>query len=165
MKSNNGMGQISVLSQCFLSPILIANGQMKQGAELLEKARKTMTKNGRKVWHALSEHFLGEINLQIATGPRPALSTVAKNVGFLAKSIPFATKNAEKHFKKTIESLKEIGAVGFLGYPYLSLGLLYKATKKTNQARHCILEAIDIFRACEADEYVKKANEVLESLG
>ena len=124
-----------------------------------------MIKNGRKVWYALSEHFLGELNLHIATGPRPALSTLAKNVGFLARSIPFASKNAEKHFKKTIESLKEMGAVGFLGYPYLSLGLLYKKTKKTRQARQCILEAIEIFRACQADHYVRQANEVLDSLG
>jgi tetratricopeptide (TPR) repeat protein len=159
-----GMGQISVLSQCFLSPILIANGHMKQGVELLEKARKSLINNGRKVWYALSEHFLGEINLQIATGPRPAVSTLAKNLGFLAKSIPFAAKNAERNFKNTIELLKEIDAVGFLGYPYLSLGLLYKATKKTNQARQCISEAIDIFRACEADDYVKQAREVLDSL-
>ncbi|MGV7224272.1 MAG: AAA family ATPase, partial [Nitrospinales bacterium] len=160
----HGMGQISVISQCFLSPILIAKGDMKQGAELLEEARKTMLKNGRKVWYALSEHFLGEMNLQIATGPKPALSTMAKNAGFLIKNIPFATKKAENHFHKTIELLKEIGANGFLGYPYLSLGLLYKFSKKTNQAKQCILEAIDIFRVCEAENYIKQANEVLDSL-
>ena len=160
----HGMGQISLLGQCFLSPILIAKGQMKQGAELLEKARKTMIKNQRRVWYALSEHILGEVNLQIATGPKPALSTMAKNVGFLVKSVPFATKKAEEHFNKAIELLKEIGANGFLGYPYLSLGLLYKYSKRTDQAKQCILEAINIFQECGAEANLKQANETLDSL-
>ena len=160
-----GMGQISVISQCFLSPIMISKGQMRQGSKQLENARQDMVNNGRKVWYALSQHFLGEINLKIATGPRPSLSTLAKNAGFLAKSIPFAIKNAENHFYKTIKLLEEIGAVGFLGYPYLSLGLLYNSSKRTNQAKQCIVEAIDLFRACEAEEYVKQANKLLDSLG
>jgi len=160
----HGMGQISLLGQCFLSPILIAKGHMKQGAELLEKARKTMIKNQRRVWYALSEHILGEVNLQIATGPKPGLSTMAKNVGFLVKSVPFATKKADEHFNKAIELLKEIGANGFLGYPYLSLGLLYKSNKRTDQAKQCILEAINIFQECGAEANLKQANEVLDSL-
>jgi len=160
----NGMGQISVLGQCFLSPILIAKGHMKQGAELLEKARNALIKNQRRVWYALSEHILGEVNLQIATGPKPALSVMAKNVGFLVKSVPFATKKAEEHFNKAIELLKEIGANGFLGNTYLSLGLLYKSSKRTDQAKQCILEAIDIFRDCGAEANLKQANEAFDSL-
>jgi hypothetical protein len=42
--------------------------------------------------------------------------------------------------------------------------LLYKASKRTDQARQSILEAIDIFRECEAEAYLKQANEALESL-
>ncbi len=160
----HGMGQISVLDQCFLSPILIAKGHMKQGAELLEKARKTMIKNQRRVWYALSEHILGEVNLQIATGPKPALSIMAKNVGFLVKSVPFATKKAEEHFNKAVELFKEIGANGFLGLTYLSLGLLYKSSKRTDQAKQCVLEAIAIFRDCGAKANLKQANEVFDSL-
>jgi tetratricopeptide (TPR) repeat protein len=160
----HGMGQISLLGQCFLSPILIAKGHMKQGAELLEKARKTMIKNQRRVWYALSEHILGEVNLQIATGPKPALSIMAKNVGFLVKSVPFATKKAEEHFNKAIELLKGIGANGFLGHTYLSLGLLYKSSKRTDQAKQCILEAINVFQECAAETNLKQANETLDSL-
>jgi tetratricopeptide (TPR) repeat protein len=160
----HGMGQISSLGQCFLSPILIAKGHMKQGAELLEKARKTLIKNQRRVWYALSEHIIGEVNLQIATGPKPALSIMAKNVGFLVKSVPFATQKAEEHFNKAIELLKEIGANGFLGYPSLSLGLLYKSSKRTDQAKQSILEAINIFQECGAEANLKQANEVLDSL-
>jgi class 3 adenylate cyclase/tetratricopeptide (TPR) repeat protein len=160
----HGMGQTHAISQVFLAPILIAKGHMKQGTELLEKARNTLIKNQRRVWYALSEHILGEVNLQIATGPKPALSVMAKNVGFLIKSVPFATKKAEEHFNKAIELLKEIGANGFLGNTYLSLGLLYKSSKRTDQAKQCILEAIDIFRDCGAEANLKQAKEVFDSL-
>jgi tetratricopeptide (TPR) repeat protein len=154
---------MSPICQIFLAPILIAKGDMKQGTELLEKVQENFISNQRRVWYALSEHFLGEVNLQIATGPRPALSVMAKNVGFLVKSVPFATKKAEEHFNKAIELFKEIGANGFLGYPYLSLGALYKASKRTDQARQCILEAINIFQECGAEGWLKQAKEALDS--
>ena len=79
--------------------------------------------------------IFGEVNSQIATGPKPSLSIMAKNIGFLVKNVPFATKKAEEHFNKAIELLKEIGAKGFLGRVYLSLGLLYKASKRSEQAK------------------------------
>ena len=123
---------------------------MQQGAELMEKARKTLISNQRRVFYALSEYILGEVNSQIATGPKPSLSIMAKNIGFLVKNVPFATKKAEEHFNKAIELFKEIGMRGFLGVAYLSLGLLNKATKRTDKARQCILEAINIFQECEA---------------
>lgn len=160
----HGMGQISLISQCFLAPILIAKGHMKQGTELLEKARKTLITNQRRVWYALSEYIFGEVNSQIATGPKPSLSIMAKNIGFLVKNVPFATKKAEEHFNKAIELLKEIGAKGFLGRVYLSLGLLYKASKRSEQAKECILEAINIFQEGEAEVWLKQANEALDSL-
>ena len=137
---------------------------MQQGAELMEKARKTLISNQRRVFYALSEYILGEVNSQIATGPKPSLSIMAKNIGFLVKNVPFATKKAEEHFNKAIELFKEIGMRGFLGVAYLSLGLLYKATKRTDKARQCILEAINIFQECEAEAYLKQANEAFDSL-
>jgi len=89
---------------------------------------------------------------------------MAKNISFLAKTVPFATKKAEQHFKKAIKIFSELGAKGQLGMVYLSLGLLHKSTKKTDQAKQCILEAIDLFKECEADGWLKQANEALVSL-
>jgi len=89
---------------------------------------------------------------------------MAKNIGFLAKNVPFAGKKAEEHFNNAIELYKEIGMKSSLGQAYLSLGLLYKASKRTDQARQCFLEAIDLFEKCEAETYLKQANEALDSL-
>ena len=161
----HGEGEMSAICQYILAPILIAKGQMKQGTELMEKTRKTLLRNQRRVQYALSEYILGEVNLQIATGPKPTLSVMAKNIGFLVKNVPFASKKAEEHFIKAIELLKEIGVKGYLGLSYLSLGLLYKSSKRTDQAKQCILKAIDLFEECEAEVFLKQANDVLDSLG
>ena len=160
----HGLGQMSVICQTFLAPILIAKGDMKQGTELLEKAQETFIRNQRRVWYALSENILGEVNSQIATGPKPSLSIMAKNIGFLVKHVPFAGKKAEEHFNKAIGLFQKIGAKSFLGQAYLSLGLLYKASKRTDQARQCILKAINIFQECKSEVYIKQANEALDSM-
>jgi tetratricopeptide (TPR) repeat protein len=159
-----GVRNLSVVCQYLLAPILIAKGHMQQGTKLLENAQKILISNQRRVNYAASEYILGEVNSQIATGPKPSLSIMAKNIGFLVKSVPFATKKAEEHFNKAMELFREIGMKGFLGQAYLSLGLLYKATKKTDQARQCLLEAINLFQECEAGGWLKQANEALDSL-
>ena len=158
------LGQFYVVSQYYLAPILITKGHMKQGTELMEKAQEALIKNQRKIHYALSEHILGEVNLQIATGLKPSLPIMVKNIGFLVKNFPSATKSAEEHFNRALEVLKEMGAVGLLGPIYLSLGTLFKATKRTRQARKIILEAIEIFQKSEAKFYLKQANEALRSL-
>ena len=88
---------------------------------------------------------------------------MVKNISFLVKNVPFATKKSEKHFSKAIELFKRFGSKSYLGQTYLGLGSLYKATKRTDQAKQCILKAVDIFQECEAYGFLEQANEVLNS--
>jgi tetratricopeptide (TPR) repeat protein len=141
-----GLEQFSVKCQHFLAQILIAKGRLQQGTNLLENAQTTLLRNQRRLQYAQTEYILGKVNSQIATGPKPSLSVIAENIGFLVKTVPFASKKAEEHYNKAIEIFKNVGAKGFLGQAYLSLGLLYKASKRTHKARQCILEAIEIFK-------------------
>jgi tetratricopeptide (TPR) repeat protein len=158
-------GELSVSLYLILAPVLIAKGQMKRGLRMLEDAQRALIKNQRRRLYAMSEHILGYVYSQIATGPTPAFSIMAKNIGFLVKNVPFAGKKAEEHLNKAIELFREIGANGKLGAVYLDLGLFYKARKKNQQARGCISEAIRFFEECEADVFLKQAKEVFESLG
>jgi tetratricopeptide (TPR) repeat protein len=137
---------------------------MKQGLRMLEERQQNLIRNQRRAVYALSESVLGKVYSQIATGPIPAFSIMAKNIGFLVKNVPFAGKKAEEHFNKAIELAKEIGAKSVLGTTYLDLGLLYKARKRSDQARQCISKAIQIFEECEAKVYLKQAKELLASL-
>ena len=92
------------------------------------------------------------------------LSIMAKNFGFLIKNVPSADKKAEDHFLRAIELFKEMVMQGYLGLTYMSLGLLYKARKRSSRARQYISDAIEIFKECEAQGYLERANEALESI-
>jgi class 3 adenylate cyclase/tetratricopeptide (TPR) repeat protein len=159
-----GIGQFSVMCHMLLAPVLIAQGSMQQGDEMMKTARKTLIGNQRKTVFAISEYILGEINLQLATGPKPSLSIIAKNIGFLFKNVPFAGRKAEDHLCKAINLFKELAMKGYLGLAYLSLGMLYKAKNRTEEAKSKIMEAINIFKQCEAKGYLEQANEALESV-
>ena len=52
------------------------------------------------------------------------------------RNVPFASKKAEGHFKKVIEVAGEMGVKAILGGGYLDLGLLHKAKKRFDKAKH-----------------------------
>ncbi|MFC1896328.1 AAA family ATPase [Thermodesulfobacteriota bacterium] len=159
-----GIGQLSELAYLFLAPTLVAKGQMNQGLRMLEEVRQNLIRNQRRAWYAQCEYVFGKVYSEIAAGPTPAFSTIAKNIGFLVRNVPFAGKKAEGHFNKAIEVAKEIGAKGILGQACLDLGLLHEAKRRKDKARECISEAINIFQECEAEVYLKQAKEALASL-
>jgi tetratricopeptide (TPR) repeat protein len=51
-----------------------------------------------------------------------------------------------------------------MGMAYLDLGLLYRMKGKTEQAKKCISEAIQIFEQTEAQGFLKQAKEALASI-
>jgi tetratricopeptide (TPR) repeat protein len=59
---------------------------------------------------------------------------------------------------------KEIGAKGTMGMAYFDLGVLYRMKGKTEQAKKCISEALQIFEECEAEGFLKQAKEALASV-
>ncbi len=160
-----GLGELLIPAYASLGPVLIAKGQMSQGLKKLQETQQAFLENQRRSNYALGEHILGAIYSQIALGSPPSLSIAARNLSFLIKSVPVASKKAEDHFNKAIEVAREIGAGWAMGMAYLDLGLLHKAKRRRDQARQCLTEAIRIFEQGEADVSLKRASEALESLG
>ncbi|UCF57596.1 MAG: AAA family ATPase [Deltaproteobacteria bacterium] len=158
------VGELIIPAYLFLGPALIAKGHMKLGLKMLEEVQEACIENQRRPFYAQADYVLGYVYSQIAMGPSPTFSIMARNIGFLVKNVPFAGKKAEEHFNKAIEGAREVGAKGFLGTAYLDLGLLHKARKRTDQARECLTEAIKIFEEIEAQVYLKQAKEALASL-
>jgi class 3 adenylate cyclase/tetratricopeptide (TPR) repeat protein len=156
--------ELSELAYISLAPTLIAKGQMKQGLRMLEERQRNLIRNQRRACYALSELVFGKVYSQIAAGPTPAFSIMARNISFLVKNLPFSGKKAEQHFNEAIEVAEEIGAKGILGQAYFDLGLLHKARRRKDQARECISEAFNLFQECEAEIYLKQAKEALASL-
>jgi class 3 adenylate cyclase/tetratricopeptide (TPR) repeat protein len=160
-----GVGWIGTQACIYMGVLLIAKGQMSQGLKLLEEGQRDCLENQVRTLYARSEYVLGKVYSQIVEGSGPiSLSTMAKNIGFLIKNVPFASKKAEDHFNRAIEVAKEIGAKGTMGMAYLDLGLLYRMKGKTEQAKNCISEAIQIFEETEAKGFLKEAKEALASL-
>ncbi|MFC1535371.1 AAA family ATPase, partial [Thermodesulfobacteriota bacterium] len=160
-----GSGQLLLWAYIFLGPVFIAQGRMNEGMKMLEKARKMIAESQRKGCEAFYEYIMGKIYSLTATGPKPSLSTMAKNIGFLVKNVPVASRKTVDHFNRAIEVSKEIGAKGPLGMAYLDLGMFYKSKKETDQARACLSEAIRIFEENGAEIYLTQAKEALASLG
>ncbi|MBW2633989.1 MAG: AAA family ATPase, partial [Deltaproteobacteria bacterium] len=152
-------------AQVFSGAILIAKGQMGIGLKRLKDGKQELLTSGNMFSYLQCEYILAKVFSQIAERAEPInLLKIAKNIGFIAKNVPFASKKAEGHFKKVIEVAEEMGAKVIMGSAYLDLGLLYKAKKRKDQANKYISKAIEIFERSESDVYLKQANEALGSL-
>jgi class 3 adenylate cyclase/tetratricopeptide (TPR) repeat protein len=147
------------------SILMLTRGNLRQGVKIAEDLTKVFLENG-SIWNYVTvEYMLGNIYLQIVLGAGPKTFTfLAKNIAFLIKSFPRASEKAEYHLNKAIETAKEIGAKLILGQAYLDIGLLHKTKKRSDQAKECISKAIQIFKQCKAEVYLKQANKALESL-
>jgi hypothetical protein len=138
---------------------------MSKGLKMVENARDMFQKNKRRGRLALPEYILGKIYLQIVAGENlPSFSILTRNIGFMVKNVPAAGKNAEYHFKRSIEVAKEVGAKSWMAMSYYDLGLLHKAKKRTDQAKECITKAIELFEQCEAEVLLQQSKETLASL-
>ena len=162
---NLSCGVFQPVARACLGVPWIAKGHMRKGLAMIEEGLQSMVNNDRKYFYSMGEYILGKVFFNIAERAEPvSLSTMAKNIGFLIKNVPFASKKAEDHFNKAIEVAKEIGAKGTMGVAYLDLGLLYRTKGKTEQAKRFISDAIQIFEQTEADGFLKQAREALSSL-
>ena len=160
-----GAGVIGTFARIFMGVLLIAKGRMSQGLKLLEEGQRDCLENQRRTLYAASEYLLGKVYSQIVERSGPiSLSTMAKNIGFLIQNVPFASKKAEEHFNRAIEVSEGIGAKRWTAQAYLDLGLLYRTKGKTEQAKKCISEAIQIFEQTESEGFLKQAREALASL-
>jgi tetratricopeptide (TPR) repeat protein len=157
---------IEMMAQAFNGVITIIKGDLNKGIGIVEGVIQACLEKGMRFRYAMSNHALGRVYLQIVQGGggKKDISFLAKNLGFLIKTVPFAHKKAEEHLTIAIETAKEIGAKGLLGQAYFDMGRLRQTKGKTDEARKYISDAIQLFEECEADVYLKQAKEALASL-
>ena len=145
--------------------VSIAKGQLSRGISILEDQIRIFFENDSRYRYATAKYMLGRVYLHIFQRSSPLdLSALIKNIGFIVRNVPFASKKAEHHFNKAIEVAKEIGASGTLGQAYLDLGRLHIHKHNNVLARNCILEAIRILERNDAEGYLNQAREALASL-
>lgn len=147
-----------------LGILLVNKGEMSRGLQMIEDIRNSSIEKKWGYGIAFTEYVLGKLYLQIAYGERPGNLSIIKNLGFLAKNVPFASKKAEDFLSKAVESAKRFGAKGIQGSASMDLGNLYRIRKRNAQARGCISEAVHVFEEIKAEVYLKKAREALDGL-
>ena len=163
---SNGFAFIGTLANILQDFIMIIRGDISQGIEMIEAVMALLFKSERRYRYAFCNYTLGKVYLQIVQGGggKKDFSFLAKNIGFMIKTVPFAHQKAEKHFNIAINTAKEIGAKGVLAQAYFDMGRLRQTKGKTDEARKYITDAIQLFEECEADVYLKQAREALASL-
>jgi tetratricopeptide (TPR) repeat protein len=152
--------------QFFSGIITVIKGNLGPGISIMEGViRQSLEK--KALWrYAFSNHVLGQVYLRIARGEGDRnLSFLARNIGFILKTVPFAHKKAEENLNKAIQTAREIGAKGILAQASLDMGRLCQSKGRTDEARKYITDAIQLFEECEADVFLKQAREALAALG
>jgi tetratricopeptide (TPR) repeat protein len=150
----------------FYSLLTVMKGNLSQGVRMLEDMMSQSKSNEAWMIYCQANYMLGKIYLQMIQGEgEKSFSLLARNIGFLIKTIPFLKQKAEEHLREAIRVAKEIGAKGVLGQAYLDMGELRKIKGSKDEARKYITDAIPLFEECENDFLLKQAREALSALG
>jgi len=157
-----GFELMGLPAKAALCVIQITEGKMAYGLDRLIKIQDTCLERGNKTFWLVIELIIGQIYLEMIAGPKPSIGILFRNVGFLLKNVPIAAKRAEFHLNNTVETAKEIGSLGFMGQAYFSLGRLYKAKKRIESAKEQFLNALRVFKECEANGYVRQTTKEIE---
>ncbi|MGM0663145.1 MAG: adenylate/guanylate cyclase domain-containing protein [Thermodesulfobacteriota bacterium] len=161
-----GIEFVGTVGRLFQGIIYITRGKLQQGVAMVENLLQLWIINGSKYRYATGEQFLGKIYLNmLQRSEAKNISFLVKNVAFLIKNAPFAERKAELHYNKAIDTAKEIGAKSILGQVKMDLGILHMSKKRTQKAKECIVEAMEVFEVCEAEGFLNQAKELLTHLG
>jgi tetratricopeptide (TPR) repeat protein len=161
-----GAGLYGTSARDALGIISIARGNVEGGLRISEEVSKLYREKGFR-WNYLTHRFhLARVLLQmVGSIESENLIHNLKKVTVVVKNSSAVAEKAEAYLNEAIEVAKEIGAKNMLALAYFDLGVLQKAKKRTDLAREYISEAIQLFKQCEAEVYLKQAKEALASLG
>jgi len=158
-----GTELIRTPARTMMGIILVSKGHLERGFRMMEDALDEDLRKGRKYASTIEGHIMGKLYQELA-GRAPLSLSMLRNIGFIVKNLLSAGRKAEKLFKRTIESAKEIGAKGLHGQACLDLALLYRSKGRVGEARDCLSEAIMVLEQCEAETYLNDAKETMALL-
>jgi tetratricopeptide (TPR) repeat protein len=161
----HGTEYLKTFANVFLGVALAAQGDLARGLECLEGSNREFREFHRRVFHSMSETILGTIYLQLyLRSGKKSLVLLWHNLGVILRNLFSAGRKAEKHFLTAVELAQETGARGFLGQPYLQLGVLYKARGESEKAKEYFLKALATFRVCDMRVYAQRTEEMVRGV-
>lgn len=139
----------------FQGLILIAEGRIKPGLEIVERIYQSWNENGSLLRQAACGSMLAAVyacqNLPVAGPNRKAFTALEAG-------------QAHTYFQAAIEAGKQIGANATLGRAYLNWGYLYQREGNAQRAGWCFAVAMEYFRTCKSDAYLVEASQALAAL-
>jgi class 3 adenylate cyclase/tetratricopeptide (TPR) repeat protein len=153
-----GYEYLGTAAQALAGMVNLARGNISAGVHTITDRMASFKRKGKQYHLMTFQYLLGKVYFQMAVQKGPlAFSQILKNLPFLIRHLPFASRKAEINFKQAVRMAESIGAMGVAGQIYFDLAQLYTARKKQALAKASVERCISIFRACDADVYLEKA--------
>lgn len=161
--AEHGFDLLGTTARGMMSIVLLARGEMAEGVRMAEEVVDSYRANGNRYREALQLYLLGRVYLRLVLKEGDGgLGFMAKNVGFLLRSIPQARRKAREYLEAAIRLAREIEAKGVLGQALTDLGRLQRASGNEGAARATLSESVAILEGIEATEYLRDAREALD---
>jgi class 3 adenylate cyclase/tetratricopeptide (TPR) repeat protein len=144
---------------------LIAAGRLAEGVRAIERATQQYTDWGNPWARAFRHWILGRVYLQVAHGGRrPPLGVVLRNLGFLARTVPFARRLARRHLEAAVQEARRLPNPSALGDALFHLGSLHASAGRTGEARACFEEARAVAASIEASALAERIDAAAAAL-
>ncbi|UCF90489.1 MAG: AAA family ATPase [Desulfobacterales bacterium] len=123
----------------FEGMVLLNQGRINQGLQMLEESCQHWLQNGSRLRYAVCGSMLASVYADLAHKAR------GRHQPKLAR---LAGDKAHTYFHDTIEAARQIGTLARLGQAYRDWGFLYRQKGETDKADKCFDEAVTYFRIC-----------------
>jgi class 3 adenylate cyclase/tetratricopeptide (TPR) repeat protein len=160
-----GYEYVGTSANAFYGIVSAAMGNLGKGAAIIRERIQTHRQRGKRNHDLIFTHMLGRFYLSLVRRQGPwGFTTVIKNAGFLMRTLPMASRLAERYLREAIEIGTQIGTRLRLAQACLDLGLLYGHKKRFSDARDYVARSIDLFDRCGADMLLVEARAALDDL-
>jgi tetratricopeptide (TPR) repeat protein len=160
-----GYEYVGTSANAFYGIVSAAMGNLGKGVAIIRERIQTHRQRGKRNHDLIFTHMLGRFYLSLVRRQGTlGVTAVIKNAGFLLRTLPMASRLAERYLREAIEIGTQIGTRLRLAQACLDLGLLYGHKKRFNDARDYIARSIDLFDQCGADMLLAEARTALDNL-
>ena len=146
--------------------VTLARGNLSAGVQTIHGRMQAFRRKGKRYHLMTFQYLLGKVYFEMAVQRRPMrYRMILKNLPFLIRHFPFASRKAELNFKQALAEAESIGAKGVAGQIYFDMAQLYEARGKRDLAKASSDRCIAIFQTCGADAYLGKARAFVSERG
>jgi class 3 adenylate cyclase len=160
-----GYEYVGTSANAFYGIVSAAMGNLRKGVALIHEQIQCHRQRGKRNHDLIFTHMLGRFYLSLVRRKQTSgFKAFIKNAGFLIRTLPIASRLAERYLREAIEIGTQINARLRLAQATQDLGLLYGHRKRFSEARRYLARSIDLLDQCGADVLIDEARAALDDL-